>query len=79
MIISDQIRAARALVKWSAQKLADEAEVGISTVQRMEASEGVPTASTKNLLAVQTALEKHVVFIPSNGGGPGVRLKRSEQ
>ena len=77
MLTADQIRAARALVRWSAQELAQKAGIGISTVQRMENAEGVPSASGKNLAAIQCALESAgVVFIPENGGGPGVRLKK---
>ncbi len=76
MLTSDQIRAARALVKWSAQELADNVGLGISTVQRMEGADGVPSSSAKNLAAVQTALEKAgVEFIAENGGGAGVRLR----
>jgi transcriptional regulator with XRE-family HTH domain len=77
MLTSDQIRAARALVRWSAQDLAERAGVGLSTVQRMENALGVPSASGKNLAAVQQALESAgVVFIAANGGGAGVRLTR---
>lgn len=77
MLVSAQIRAARALVRWSAQELADAAGVGISTVQRMENAEGVPSASGKNLAAIQHALEAAgIIFIPSNGEGPGVRLRK---
>ena len=75
MLTSDQIRAARALLRWSAQKLAEEVGLGISTIQRMEAASGVPSASARNLDAVRRALEAAgVVFIDANGGGPGVRL-----
>jgi ribosome-binding protein aMBF1 (putative translation factor) len=76
MLTSDQIRAARALLRWSATDLAAKAAVGISTVQRMENAEGVPSASGKNLEAVQRALETAgVIFIDQNGHGPGVRLR----
>lgn len=68
---------ARGYLRWSVQELAQRAGVGISTVQRMEAQDGIPSASTKNLGAVQKALEDGgVVFLPENGGGPGVRLKK---
>lgn len=77
MLTAEQIRAGRALVRMSAQELADKAGVGISTVQRMEGAEGVPSASTKNLEAVERALQQAgVEFIAENGGGPGVRLAK---
>ncbi len=80
MLTSDQIRAARALLRWSAQKLAEEVGLGISTIQRMEAALGVPRASARNLDAVQRILEAAgVVFIDANGGGPGVRLSSTSQ
>ena len=77
MLTSYQIRAGRALVKMSAQQLADAAGVGLSTVQRMEKSnKGPGVSSAANLNAVQKALESAgVEFIPENGGGAGVRLK----
>jgi transcriptional regulator with XRE-family HTH domain len=75
MLTGAQIRAARALLKWSAQKLAGISELGLSTIQRMENSDSVPSASGKNLEAVQRVLEHAgVEFIEANGGGPGVRL-----
>ncbi len=77
MITSDQIRGARALLRWSAQELATNAEVGISTVQRMEGAEGVPSASARNLAAVQGVLEVAGVEF-TNGDVPGVRLRRDK-
>lgn len=76
MITSDQIRAARALIRWSAEDLAEKSGVGLSTIRRMEAADGVPSASGKNLAAVQTALEEAgVVFVTADDRiGPGVRL-----
>ena len=77
MLTGAQIRAARGLVRWSAAELAKQAGLGVSTIQRMEKSDGVPSASASNLAAVQKALETGgVAFIPENGGGPGVRLKK---
>ena len=76
MITSDQIRAARALVRWSAEDLARESGVGLSTIRRIEAAQGVPSASGKNLALLQNTLERAgVQFIERNGGGPGVRLR----
>ena len=76
MITADQIRAARALVRWSARVLGEMSGVSLPTIQRMESANGVPTGLSKNLEAIERALEKAgVEFIDENGGGPGVRLK----
>ncbi len=69
-------RAARALLRWSAQELAAKSGIGISTVQRMEGAEGVPPASSRNLEAVQRALEAAGVEF-TNGDAPGVRLRKA--
>ena len=77
MLTSDQVRAARALIRWSAQNLADESGVSWKTIQRMEAADGVPSATVKNLKAIQDTLENAgVIFIDADDEGPGVRLRR---
>lgn len=76
MITAEQIRGARAILRWSAEKLAKETGLSWPTIQRMEASEGVPSSISKNLHAVQRTLEDAgIVFIDENGGGVGVRLR----
>ena len=75
MRYSAQLRAARGLVDWSQSRLADAAGVALSTVRRMENSEGRLRGTADNVWKVQQALEEAgVVFIDRNGGGPGVRL-----
>ncbi len=79
MLTSDQIRAARALIRWSAQNLADESGVSWKTIQRMEAADGMPSATAKNLKAIQDTLEDAgVIFIDADEEGPGVRLKANQ-
>ncbi len=76
MITAAQIRAARALLRWSGRKLSEMSGVSPPTIQRMETADGVPASLSKNLEAIERALEKAgVQFIDENGGGPGVRLK----
>lgn len=76
MITSEQIRAARALLRWSAADLAKASGVGESTIRRMETATGVPPASARGLAALQRALEgAGVDFIPQDSRGPGVRLR----
>jgi hypothetical protein len=75
-ITSDQIRAGRALIRWSAADLAREAKLGLATIRRAEVAEGATSMTVANGLAVRRALEAAgVEFIDENGGGPGVRLR----
>lgn len=75
MITSEQCRAGRALVNWSQQQLADAARVGVVTVRQFEVGGSEPRNATLDV--IQRALEAAgVEFIPANGGGPGVRLKK---
>ena len=77
-IIPAQIRAARALVKLSADDLADRAKVGIATIRRAESDNG-PKTSAVVLNALRHALEAAgVEFLAVDNGGPGVRLKIRE-
>jgi predicted transcriptional regulator len=75
MISAMQCRAARGLLDWSQQNLADEAKVGIVTIRQLEAGTHEPRRST--LQVVRMAFESAgVQFIDENGGGPGVRLRK---
>jgi hypothetical protein len=78
LLTGSQIRAARALVKWSAQDLARKSALGVNTIRRAEAVDGETSLTNANDLAVRRALEQAgVEFIDENGGGPGVRLHKS--
>ncbi|QPI28338.1 helix-turn-helix domain-containing protein [Sinorhizobium meliloti] len=75
-ITGAQIRAARALIRWSAKELAKAAGVGVATVSRAEVEDGTTSLTSANLKAIRLALETAgIQFIPENGGGVGVRLK----
>jgi len=74
---SSQIRAARALLRWSAEDLARESALGLNTIKRAELAEDRTSLTVANDLAVRRALEAAgVEFIDEDGGGPGVRLKK---
>jgi hypothetical protein len=74
---SSQIRAARALLRWSAEDLARESALGLNTIKRAELAEDKTSLTVANDLALRRALEAAgVEFIDENGGGPGVRLKK---
>jgi transcriptional regulator with XRE-family HTH domain len=75
MIKPEQSRAARGLLGWSQQELAEKAAVGIVTVRQLEAGAHKPRRATLDV--IQRAFElAGVEFIDENGGGPGVRLKK---
>ena len=74
MITSGQIRAARAMLKWSAAILSQKSGIGTATIQRMEVMDGVPSGNVRTLAALQAALESAgIEFIGSPEDSPGVR------
>jgi len=74
MVTPRQIRAARALLGWSQQHLADKAIVSLNAVARLEKAKVDPRLST--LTAIEKALAKAgVEFLPADQKGEGVRLK----
>lgn len=76
-ITFEQCRAARSMVGWSQDKLAESAGVARATIADFERGARVPVKN--NLAAIERALEAAgVVFIPENGGGAGVRLTKSK-
>ncbi|MGV8998275.1 MAG: helix-turn-helix domain-containing protein [Parvibaculaceae bacterium] len=81
MIYSAQIRAARGLLGWSQNELANATELGLSTIKRMEASAGLVQGNGGNIWRLQQVLEgAGIVFILAGAeGGPGVRLAKSPE
>ena len=78
MITGAQLRMARGYLKWSAKELADKAGVAESTIKRMEQDEGFPVARGANIEAVyKTLVDAGITFVPENGGGVGIRLRKS--
>ena len=76
-LTSAQIRAARSLIRWSAEDLARESSLSVATVRRAELADDETSMTVANNLAVRRALETAgVEFIDENGGGPGVRLRK---
>ena len=75
-----QMRAARALLRWTALDLATAAKVGVATIRRVEVIDGEISATAANQAAIRRALEHAgVVFIDENGGGAGVRLRKPSE
>jgi len=78
MLTGPQIRAARAMLGWSAKELAARSGVSYPTIQRAESAHDVPEMKTGNLLALQRTLEgSGITFIDpgeQKPGGHGVRF-----
>jgi len=75
LITSAQIRAARALLRWSSADLSELSGVGNATIKRLEVMEGVPSGQVRTLMAIKQALEAAgVEFIGAPDDRPGVRL-----
>jgi transcriptional regulator with XRE-family HTH domain len=80
MISSAQIRAARALLRWSAAELAEISGIGVATIRRLELVDGVPSSNARTLVALQQTLEAAgIEFIGSPEDAPGVRLRHPRQ
>ena len=74
MFSGGQVRGARALLGWTAKELARKANVGISTVQRIENSAGPPNVQVANLASIQSTLEAAGIEF-TNGDAPGIRMR----
>lgn len=79
VLTGSQIRAARALLRWSAHELAERSGISYAALQRAERVDDMPNMQTRNLLAIKTTLEAGgVEFVDgtySGHGGPGVRMR----
>jgi transcriptional regulator with XRE-family HTH domain len=93
-ITGSQVRMARAFLRWSIAELARQAGVGISTVQAIEAVDGVPAIEggilqtlehrrserAESVSAIRRALEAAgVTFLRDDGRGAGVRVKSATE
>lgn len=72
-----QLRAARALLGWSQERLAEASGVSIPTIKRLEPGEGLVQTRVDTLDKLRRALEAAGVDF-TNGGEPGVKLRRKD-
>jgi transcriptional regulator with XRE-family HTH domain len=75
MLTSEQIRAARAMLRIEQRELAERSGVSLETIKRIERIPGVVSAYTSTVAAIQSALEAAGIEF-TNGDKPGVRLVR---
>jgi transcriptional regulator with XRE-family HTH domain len=77
MITGEQIRSARAALRWTAVQLAAAAGVSVPTVMRLEAHNGVPPSRSSSLVAIEAAFEvAGIEFIGTPDDGPGIRVRQ---
>jgi transcriptional regulator with XRE-family HTH domain len=78
VITSEQIRAARALLRWEQRQLAEASQVSLPSIKRLETTPGPLAAQQRTVDALRSAIEAAgVEFLDGDGGGSGVRLKKS--
>jgi transcriptional regulator with XRE-family HTH domain len=76
VITSEQIRAARQLIRVTADQLGKSSGVGVATIRRFELMSGVPSGNARLVESIQKALEEAgVEFVGTPDDRPGVRLK----
>ncbi len=76
VMTAGQLRAARALLRWTADQLAQASGVSVVTIRRSEPADGPVRMIPANAAALRRTLEAAgVEFIAENGGGAGVRMK----
>ena len=78
MLFAGQLRAARALIGWNQLELAEKSGVGISTIRRLEAQQGVLRGMSDTIWKLRKTLEEaEIIFIDGEEStGPGVRLSK---
>jgi ribosome-binding protein aMBF1 (putative translation factor) len=77
MITSRQVRAARALLGWTQEMLADKALVALTALKRLESDRLQVRADTRD--QVRRALEAAGIVFLSSGRGEGVMLVRTSR
>lgn len=73
-----QVKAARALLGWSQDDLAERSGVSVPTVKRLEAGEGDLGGRADTTTRLTQAIERAgVIFLEEDEEGPGVRLRKA--
>jgi hypothetical protein len=76
-ITSEQVRAARALLRWEQKDLAAASRISLPAIKRMETVRGPLAAQARTIEAIKEAFAAAgVIFVEENGEGPGVRLRK---
>lgn len=76
MITARQSRAARALLGWNQETLADKARVSLTALKRLESESGLRVYETTRD-QVRRALEAHGIVLMTTDKGEGVMVMRN--
>lgn len=77
MISGAQIRAARALLRWSGEETSRRSGISLPTIKRLEQSDGVPPSRSQTLETIRKVFEAAgIEFVGDPDLRPGVRLNR---
>ena len=76
-----QLRAARALIGWRQEDIAQAAKISVATIRRIESQEGPLTGYVSTLLKIQAAFEQAgIQFIDDDEmGGFGLRIAKKKR
>lgn len=67
LITSEQIRACRAILRWTIDDLAEQTGISVSTLKRIEKADGYPNCRIENIERIRTTFEKtNVVHLPDS-------------
>ena len=77
MVTREQVRMARAALGWSVKELSERVGVSANTVSRYENGSDALGGTLRKIRRVFE--DAGIIFIDENGGGPGVRLKKSSE
>jgi hypothetical protein len=77
LLTGGQMRAARALLRWTAQDLADHTRLGVATIRRAEARDGPVSVTQANAETIIRILEAAGIEL-LNGSAPGARLHKKK-
>lgn len=77
MITPEQCRAARGLLDWTQQVLADKAQIGVVTLRQFESGANLPRRAT--LQVIERALAEAGIHLirADDHAGAGVRFRKS--
>ena len=80
MLLVNQIRAARALLGWTAKDLAGASRVSLPTIKRLETQIGVVNCNPRTLFDILKAFnDAGIEFTGTPNDEPGVKVKRKSK